>query len=391
MLKLNKKGYKMAILKQGEKNYLEEHSKEKVAFYEKYLDLYLTVLINSSYVKAINIYDIFCGVGIYDGDGSKGSPVIAMECIKKQLYIHGKNNNKPISLLINDGDKKRVEIAKNHIEQYCNSKCRFSAFNLDAKEIFPLVIDKIKTSTKNENHFVFIDPHGYKDIYKSDIVNIMEAGKSEILIFLPIHLMYRFLKPTQKDKENPSYKPLRRFMTEFNLDYNAQSPQEYIKHIEKAFLCDEKYYTSSYILQAQSNNFYALFFITKHIRGLEKAIDTKWTLDKLCGKGFEKKQSISLFEEEEKENKKENCLEEFKAKLIKYLYKEKTNNEIYLFTLKNGFLIKHTNAILKQLSEQNNLIFDRQIRKNTFYLNYKEYYKNNIIKYKVKINEQIKN
>ncbi len=376
----------MATLKQGEKNYLEEHSKEKVAFYEKYLNLYLTVLINAQYVKAINIYDIFCGVGIYDGDGSKGSPVVAMECIKKQLKIHWKNRDKPINLLINDGDKKRVNIAKNYIEKHCNNKCTFSVFNLDSKDIFSSVLDKIKKSKKNENHLVFIDPHGYKDIYKNDIVNIMEAGKSEILIFLPIHLMYRFLKPTQNDKENPSYIPLRRFMTEFGLEYNATSPQEYIAHIEKAFLCDEKYYTASYRLQADSSNLYALFFITKHIKGLEKAIDTKWELDELCGEGFEKKQPKSLFESEEKENKKEKCIEKFRDKLMEFLRTERTNNEIYIFALTNGFLIKHTNAILRQVNGKNKLIFDRNIRKNSFYLNY-DYYKNDTIKYKVKINE----
>ena len=376
----------MATLKQGEKNYLEEHSKEKVAFYEKYLNLYLTILINAQYAKAINIYDVFCGVGIYDGDGSKGSPVVAMECIKKQLNIHWKNKEKPIRLLINDGDKKRVSIAKNHIEKHCNDKCTFSAFNLDSKEIFSSVINIIKKSKKDENHLIFIDPHGYKDIYKNDIVNIMKAGKSEILIFLPIHLMYRFLKPTQDDKENPSYIPLRRFMTEFDLEYDAESPQEYIAGIEKAFLCNEKYYTSSYILQADSNNYYALFFITKHIRGLEKAIDTKWELDELCGEGFEKKQPVSLFEIEEKETKRENCIEKFKDKLVMYLRTERTNNEIYIFALTNGFLIKHTNAILRHLNEKNKLIFDRDVRKNSFYLNY-DYYKNNTIKYKVKVNE----
>jgi len=376
----------MAALKQGEKNYLEEHSKEKVAFYEKYLNLYLTVLLNTQYVKAINIYDIFCGVGIYDGDGSKGSPVVAMECIKNQLKIHWENKDKPISLLINDGDGKRVAIAKNYIEKHCNAKCEFSAFNLDAKKIFSFVIDKIKKSKKDENHLIFIDPHGYKDIYKSDIVNIMEAGKSEILIFLPIHLMYRFLKPTEKDKENPSYIPLRRFMTEFGLEYDATSPQEYILHIEKAFLCNEKYYTTSYILQASSSNYYALFFITKHIRGLEKAIDTKWELDELCGEGFEKQQPKSLFEDEEKENKKENCVEKFKEKLVEFLHTERTNNEIYIFALTNGFLIKHTNAILKQLNKENMLNFDRKVRKNAFYLQY-EYYKNNTVQYKVKVNE----
>ncbi len=376
----------MANQKQGEKSYLEEHSKEKVAFYEKYLDLYLTVLLNAEYVKAINIYDIFCGIGIYDGDGSKGSPIVAMESIKRQLKIHWKHKNKPISLLINDGHKDRIQVAKNYIENNCNNKCTFLAHNLDAKEIFPLVINQIKNKSK-ENHLVFIDPHGYKDIYKKDIVDIMEAGKSEILIFLPVHLMYRFLKPSKEDKENPSYEPLRRFMTEFNLEYDASLPQEYIAGIEKAFCIDSKYYSASYRLRAEnSNNYYALFFITKHIRGLEKAIDTKWKLDELCGEGFEKTQHKSLFEEEEKEDKKENCIAKFKDKLIEYLYTERTNNEIYTFSLINGFLIKQANDILRQLSTDNKLCFDREVRKNAFYLTYKNY-KNGVIKYKVKINE----
>ena len=376
----------MGTMKQGEKDYLEEHSKEKVEFYKKYLELYLTVLLNSKYTKAINIYDIFCGVGIYEGDGSKGSPVVAMDCIKSQLRRHWKHKNKPIKLLINDGDKARVDIATNYIRQNCNNKCTFTSFNLQSKEIFASTINKIKVSKKDENHLVFIDPHGYKDIYKNDIVNIMEAGKSEILIFLPIHLMYRFIKPTKDDEENPSYIPLRRFMTEFDLNYDANSPKQYIEHIEKAFLCNEEYYTASYRLQADSNNFYALFFITKHLKGLEKAIITKWELDELCGKGFEKRQPTSLFETEDKELKKENCLEKLQVKLISYLSVQRTNNELYEFTFKNGFLLKHTNDILKKLGLSGKLSFDREVRKNSFYLT-SNHHKNKDIKYRVKINE----
>jgi three-Cys-motif partner protein len=375
----------MANLKQGDKSYLEEHSKEKVAFYKKYLDLYLIVLTRANYVSAINIYDIFCGVGIYDGDGSKGSPVVAMESINE----HVKNNkkNKPIRLLINDGERERVDFAKKYIKEHCEAECDFLAHNLKAKEIFALVIEKIK-SRKKENHLVFIDPHGYKDIYKRDLVDIMEAGKSEILIFLPIHLMYRFLKATKQDEENPSYTPLRRFMTEFGLDYNASSLDEYIEHIGKAFLFEkEDYFTTTYILQANNNNVYALFFVTKHIYGLEKAVEAKWKLDELCGRGFKKKQPKSLFEEEEKEEKKENCIERLRVKLFYYLKKARTNIDIYRFALTNGFLPKHANIILQELNGENKLIFDsHNERKNSFFLAYK-HYKNGIIKYKVKINE----
>ena len=139
-------------------------------------------------------------------------------------------------------------------------------------------------------------------------------------------------------------------------------------------------------MQADSSNYYALFFITKHLKGLEKAVTTKWELDKLCGKGFEKKQPQSLFETEDKEDKKENCLEKFKSKLMTYLRQERTNKEIYLFALTNGFLIKHTNDILKKLQSDGKLDFDRKVRKSSFYLS-SNHYKDNEIKYKVKINE----
>lgn len=378
----------MATIKQGEKDYLEEHSKEKVAFYKKYLDLYLTVLINAPYTSAINIYDIFCGVGIYEGDGSKGSPIVAMECIKTQLKRHWKHRDKPISLLINDGDKTRVDIATNYIRQHYNNKFTFRSLNLQSKEIFTSVIDKINMSKNDENHLVFIDPHGYKDIYKNDIVNIMEAGKSEILIFLPIHQMYRFSKGTMTIDTNPSESnPLKRFIKEFKLNYDAESAKKYIEYVENSFACNGQFYTTNYRLKASnSNNIYGLFFITKNLKGLEKAIETKWELDELCGQGFEKKYEESLFFELDKEEEKEDCIGNLEKKLKNYLSEKRTNNELYEFTLTNGFLIKHTNDILKKFQNNNQLVFDRYVRKSSFYLNF-DNYRDNEIKYKVSVNE----
>jgi len=56
--------------------------------------------------------------------------------------------------------------------------------------------------------------------------------------------------------------------------------------------------------------------------------------------------------------------------LKEYLDLPRTNNDIYFFTLKKGFLPKHINIVLKSLQE--NLTFDRKIRKNSFYINYKQ-------------------
>jgi three-Cys-motif partner protein len=365
--------------KQGEKDYLEEHSKEKIEFYKKYLNAYLAVLINSPFTKAINIYDVFCGVGLYSNDGSKGSPIVAMEIIKNF------NSNMKIKLLINDGDTKRVETAHSYIINNYNQQFEFESCNLLSKEIFELTISKIMRS-KNENHFVFIDPHGYKDIHKENIIDIMEVGKSEILIFLPIHMMYRFLEPSQRDRENSSYQPLIEFMEAFDLNYDVQNSKEYIEHIKQAFSFENKYYTTSYILQSNTKNDYALFFITKNLKGLEKAVETKWKLDELCGKGFEQQKAPTLFDGIDKETKKENCLKDLSEKLQIYLQDYRNNNELYEFTLKNGFSLKHINDILKRLQNDDKLYFDRTTKKNAFYINY-ENYKDKNIKYEVKINE----
>ena len=52
----------------------------------------------------------------------------------------------------------------------------------------------------------------------------------------------------------------------------------------------------------------------------------------------------------------------------------------------NGFKTTQANKVLKELCLDNRYIFDRSIQKNAFYLNYKNY-KNEEIKYRIKINE----
>jgi len=367
--------------KQGEKNYLEEHSKEKVRFYKDYLYLYLSILINVRHIKKINIYDIFCGIGIYKDDSCKGSPVVAMDNIKS---IKSKSS-KSIKLLINDGDKTRVNIATEYIKQNYQDICEFSSYCLDAKEIIEKVKNEIYNSNKEtEKNLVFIDPHGYKEVYKKDICEMMSSGNTEIILFLPISQMYRFLKAAIEDEENNSYKPLNRFISEFfsedhplrELKINNQI--EYINYIKDVFICKNTDYSASYYMNRAKSDYYALFFMTGHIYGLDKIVETKWKLDNNCGEGFKK--DNHLFVEEFNEDKKQDCLRTFKKDLESFLRDYKTNREIYEYTLKKGFLPKHAKTVLKELK----LKFDREIRRNSYYLTYENYKKP--IKYKVKLN-----
>jgi len=373
----------MSKTKKETKENIFEHSQAKLEFYENYLKLYLIVLFNDRYTDTINIYDIFCGIGIYE-DGNEGSPIIAIKNIEILLEKYTKN----INLIINDIDKSKVNFVERYIYSNHKNRCKVDAYNLDAIEMLKIVNKKIHISQKNTKNLIFIDPYGYKEIYKEDIFNIMDSKNSEIIIFLPISQMYRFSKSALKDKKNKSYKHLRRFIEDFfevghpiyKETYDNQL--QYIEYIKKAFSFNGNYYSASYHIQRQKKDYYALFFITNHIYGLEKILDTKWKLDNLCGKGFKKtKKQISLFDEMDREEEKENCFNKFKSNLRNFLQKDRTNIDLYEFTLKSGFLPKHTIEILKT----EHLIFDRDIRKNSFYITYKKYYKEKNIKYKVRI------
>ncbi|MCF6340737.1 MAG: three-Cys-motif partner protein TcmP [Sulfurimonas sp.] len=378
----------MATNKQETKNNIFEHSQAKLNFYKNYLVKYLVILLNDVHTKQINIYDIFCGIGIY-ADGNQGSPVIAMEIIKE---LTEKYPLKKITLTINDKEKSKVDFVSNYIDEKYKNICNVSSFNLDAVKMLKNVNEDIKKTKKGIKNLVFIDPYGYKEIYKDDILNIMNSKNSEIILFLPIAQMYRFSDSALTDEENNSYKHLRRFIKEFfdeNHPFHTEQSKnqlKYIGFIKEAVSFNDKYFSASYSIQRDSKNYYALFFITNHIYGLDRIIDTKWKLDNNCGEGFKKEKTINLFTDIFEEENKENCLEKLEIKLLEYLKELRTNNELYKFTLKAGYMPKQINEILKILKKNNKLKFSDDKTNNYFYIAW-QYYKDNDIRYEVKIIE----
>jgi three-Cys-motif partner protein len=114
----------MSKTKKETKENIFEHSQAKLEFYENYLKLYLIVLLNDRYTDTINIYDIFCGIGIYE-DGNEGSPIIAIKNIEILLEKYTKN----INLIINDIDKSKVNFVERYIYSNHKNRCKVDAYN----------------------------------------------------------------------------------------------------------------------------------------------------------------------------------------------------------------------------------------------------------------------
>ena len=77
------------------------HTQAKLDLYKGYLEHYLRVLCYSDFCKKINLFDIYCGVGIYD-DGKMGSPLLAIACIKKiRIEYYNKDANEMLDIVKN--------------------------------------------------------------------------------------------------------------------------------------------------------------------------------------------------------------------------------------------------------------------------------------------------
>jgi len=362
------------------------HSQAKLDLYKGYLEHYLRVLCNAKFCKKINLFDIYCGVGIYD-DGNMGSPLLTIDCIRK-IRTEITNNGKPItpiSLVVNDNDTAKLKNVedKTHYQDIINFNMEFS--NRDANEMLDIVSTKISKYPKDNRNLIFIDPYGYSDISKEKIINLLKNNCTEIILFLPVMPMYRFTKTAFIHEEDLHYENLRKFIISFFKnpdDLNKDSIFTYIQSIKKSLSINDTYYTCSHYIERGNGIYYAIFFISSNIYGLEKMLETKWKLDPGQGKGFKQNENPTQLLMFDEEIKAFDVLQSIST-LENVIYQEisqnsiLTNVELYELTVKNEFLPKHSTSAL------NNLIEKKKIRKTNiskgYGINYSNYKSNNTV------------
>lgn len=366
------------------------HSEVKVRLLKLYLDRYLNVMSSSKYYGEIHLYDLFCGEGIYE-DGGKGSPIVTLEIVKGLYYANKAKQGAVIrkfNCRFNDiekwkVDKLKLEVDKRKLHYSEIGKLEYS--EEDYRTLLPKVISEV-TSLKNEKAFIFIDPYGYKDVRVIDIKSLLQIKNSEVLLFLPTQFMFRF-----ESKGTPEcliefikeLVPLEKWPT-------SETGIEFIENLTDAFrnLFQNNHFVDSFIITRDKNQFFCLLFFTSHIYGFDRMLDAKWKIDEEEGRGWQDKIEPSLFNTVEK---KPNTYK-FEKKLIDFLKIERTNADLYLFTLHNGHLPSHTNEILLRKQADGGLTATKpdgsKARKSSFYLNYKDY-KNEPSKIKLKIKTNV--
>lgn len=382
--------------KQNVKTTLQIHSQAKVDFYAEYLQRYLMILNLSPYIKKINIYDVFCGMGIFD-DGRKGSPIIAYDIVKEASRT---TKLKHITLTINDINKDNITIIKNYISRDTERACEVKYFNEDIEIMFSKVIEETNYCNSDCRNLIFIDPYGYKNIKKETIYKLLQNLKTEIILFLPISHMHRFTQKAVKDDIGRQYRPLRNFVFSFfNENHPIRSDKvtvnEYISYIKIALRFNNEFYTTSYHIQRDATNKFALFFISHHLFGFEKILEVKWKLDEIYGNGFRKPQTPGFFDEQFKKDDKIANKSKIKSVILEILEAPKTNIDLYLLLLKEYeySVLLITGALTELQNDDLIEVFDiinaKPARKKSFYIGWTNY--KNHQPPKVRISRKIQN
>jgi three-Cys-motif partner protein len=359
---------------------LLSHSQAKVRLLSEYLKRYLNIISNDNHTKEIQVYDLFCGEGIYE-NGGEGSPLLILRQIKDMHFTNPANRRliPPVNCHFNDLDSRKVEKVKAAVAAKSLHYPDFGSIGYSSTDYQSLLDQLVKAFTnlksQKQKAFVFIDPYQYRHISGSQIAALMASGCVEVLLWLPTQFMYRFAK-------NGTPEALYDFISELIPDFSDQGFDDvwsFIKKIKEGFhsLLGESFFVDTFTIQKDPSTVFCLFFFTSHILGFQKMLEAKWDIDTEQGKGWHYQENQLSFLSQYKTNPLE-------ADLVEFLRtKPRSNVEIYLFTINRGFLPKHTNEVLRNWQNTQRITIasptGTKPRKKAFYIAY-EYYKQNQVK-----------
>jgi len=349
-----------------------DHSKAKVLLLQKYLEKYLNIITNDGYTQKVNVFDLFCGEGIYENSG-EGSPIAILRTLKDLHFINKAKNKEiiKVDLYFNDKDELKIQKLSATVK---DKKLHYNTFGriVYSSNDYKGIIDNLSTdiqNLKNEKVFVFIDPYGYKEIRASEIKKLLLSKKSEVLLFLPTQFMYRFdekgtpealIQIIEELVDIKNWKPsnsVYQFITQF-------------KDALKNFLGSD-FFVDTFTIEKDASTVFCLFFFSSHIRGFEKMLETKWQIDADEGRGWSYEKSGNLFADFKTNPLEEKLIELLSTNLKVY------NGRIYEFALHNGFLPTHVVEVFNSLQAQGKLVVlsnnEDKVRKGAFYINYENY------------------
>ncbi len=271
---------KMPLQNSGE---LQEHSEAKVRLLSTYLRNYLAVVMNVDFVRTVDLYDFFCGRGLY-GDKSEGSPLVMMRTADEIIETRRERNLRipSINFHFADADIENFRV----VNEECGRRHNPKTGMLEISQTrYAESLNKLlsKPQSEAQKEFVFIDPTGYSDVKPKDIKRLLQRG-AEVLLFLPIQFMYRF-------RANATPEPLQDFVGQlpgYEKLAATHSSHAYATELRGLFrdLMMKDVFVSTFVIEKDASTLFCLYYFTPKWQGHVKMIEAKWKVGVDAGQGW---------------------------------------------------------------------------------------------------------
>jgi len=358
----------------------------KLEVLSKFTTEWLYVILNQSYVDKFYLYDFFAGSG-HDTNGHEGSPLIMLKrltdnCNKMRAA------GQIVELIVNDNMPSKIKILKTKCEEHiskcaeknncpyhknlcpCSVSIRYES--RDFKDLFSQEYDHL-ISEKNPFSLMFIDQYGIKEVDGPVFERLSRLKRADIIFFTATGHAWRF-------SEHEDFQKYINFnkIPFSGKDYD-QSHRQLRDYYASMIPHGVEYYLAPFTIRKEDSGMICgLIFGASNLYGLEKFLTAVWSIDPKTGEAnFDidddriKKNEPSLFIEHDRPKK----MDRYKNNLKEYLHSWRTNTEVYIFTLINGFLPTHATKILVSLENEQNTrlktvsIDGSKARKGAYYIN----------------------
>jgi three-Cys-motif partner protein len=184
---------------------LKKHTTAKHTILRVYLEAWLPIMGMRSRVGYLTngrlvIVDAFSGPGVYAG-GEPGSPIIMLNAFLKHTMVD-RIESELVYVFI-DEDAKRIARLKEEVAKLGQlpDQVKVDYIRGRYEDEFAAVLDGLEEAGhKLAPTFAFIDPFGYSDAPMSLTGRFLQFDRCEVLIYVPLPDINRFLTRAQQEE-----------------------------------------------------------------------------------------------------------------------------------------------------------------------------------------------
>lgn len=260
---------------------LERHTAAKHQVLRRYLDAWIPIM--ARWRRQLLLIDGFAGPGRYTKN-EPGSPLQMMKAFLDHSQRSSIESTSQLTWLFIEQKPDRAAFLESEVEDLRKqlpigwiAEVRQGDFAVE----MPAIAKTIGASNPLPPTFLFVDPFGYADPTLELSAQILSYPHCEVLIFVPIEHIARFL--TEPNVQQALTNLLAGDAWRSALGETSTPGRIWaLREIYIAKLKESAKYARSFAIRSEDTEF-ALFFATNHPLGIDKMKEAMWSVDPVGG------------------------------------------------------------------------------------------------------------